>query len=73
MFGNDNWGTRVNGTEPQYFEIRDWPLAEGTPFTQEDVEKNVVRGQYTAGVIGSQQQKGYKEEKGVSPNSITET
>jgi putative ABC transport system permease protein len=37
VFGNDNWGTRINGTEPQYFEIRDWPLAEGTPFTQEDV------------------------------------
>ena len=37
VFGNDNWGTRVNGTEPQYFEIRDWPMAEGTPFTQEDV------------------------------------
>jgi putative ABC transport system permease protein len=37
VFGNDNWGTRVNGTEPQYFEIRDWPLSEGTPFTQEDV------------------------------------
>jgi putative ABC transport system permease protein len=37
VFGSDNWGTRINGTEPQYFEIRDWPLAEGTPFTQEDV------------------------------------
>ena len=37
VFGNDNWGTRINGTEPQYFEIRDWPLSEGTPFTEEDV------------------------------------
>jgi putative ABC transport system permease protein len=37
VFGNDNWGTRINGTEPQYFEIRDWPLSDGTPFTQEDV------------------------------------
>ena len=37
VFGNDNWGTRINGTEPQYFEIRDWALAEGTSFTQEDV------------------------------------
>src|SRR5438270_10061182 len=37
VFGNDNWGTRINGTEPQYFTIRDWPLSEGTPFSQEDV------------------------------------
>jgi len=43
------------------------------PFTQEDVEKNVVRGQYIAGVVGTQQQEGYKEEKGVVPNSTTET
>ena len=37
VFGNDNWGTRINGTEPQYFEIREWPMREGTSFTQEDV------------------------------------
>ena len=38
VFGNDNWATRVNGTEPQFFDIRDWPFQEGTAFTQEDVE-----------------------------------
>ncbi|HEY6971668.1 MAG TPA: ABC transporter permease [Candidatus Angelobacter sp.] len=37
VFGNDNWGTRVTGTEPQYFDIREWPLHEGVSFTQEDV------------------------------------
>lgn len=37
VFGNDNWSTRVNGTEPQYFDIRTWPFAEGSSFTQEDV------------------------------------
>jgi putative ABC transport system permease protein len=37
VFGNDNWSTRVNGTEPQYFEIRTWAFADGGPFTQEDV------------------------------------
>jgi putative ABC transport system permease protein len=37
VFGNDNWGTRINGTEPQYFQIREWPMREGTSFTQEDV------------------------------------
>jgi putative ABC transport system permease protein len=37
VFGNDNWATNVNGTEPQYFEIRSWPMAEGSSFTQDDV------------------------------------
>ncbi len=39
----------------------------------EDVAQRTVRGQYTAGVIGNQPQVGYKEEKGVAPDSITET
>ena len=38
VFGNDNWATRVNGTEPQYFDIRVWPFQEGSAFTQNDVE-----------------------------------
>lgn len=38
VFGNDNWFTNVQGTEPQYFDIRDWGLAEGVPFTQADVD-----------------------------------
>ena len=44
VFGNDNWGTQATGTEPQYFDIRDWPMAEGVSFTNEDVQlaANVV-------------------------------
>jgi putative ABC transport system permease protein len=38
VFGNDNWATRLNGTEPQYFEIRSWPFQEGASFTENDVE-----------------------------------
>ncbi|MGH7462803.1 MAG: ABC transporter permease, partial [Longimicrobiales bacterium] len=38
VFGNDNWYTRVNGTEPQYFDIRNWPLQSGTVFAMEDVQ-----------------------------------
>src|SRR5437763_13525337 len=34
VFGNDNWATRLNGTEPEYFDIRTWPFQEGTSFTQ---------------------------------------
>src|SRR5260370_30580809 len=38
VFGNDNWYTRITGTEPNYLDIRVWPLAEGTNFTQDDVQ-----------------------------------
>jgi putative ABC transport system permease protein len=44
VFGNDNWGTSTTGTTPEYFDIRDWPMREGTSFTHEDVQlaANVV-------------------------------
>jgi len=37
VFENQNWFTRVTGTEPAYFDIRDWPFAAGSSFTQDDV------------------------------------
>jgi putative ABC transport system permease protein len=37
VFGNDNWSTNIVGTEPSYFDVRSWPLTEGSSFTQEDV------------------------------------
>jgi len=37
VFGNDNWATNLNGTEPQYFDIRSWPFAEGGSFSADDV------------------------------------
>jgi putative ABC transport system permease protein len=37
VFENQNWSTRVTGTEPQYLDIRDWSAAKGADFTQEDV------------------------------------
>ena len=38
VFGNDNWNTSLNGTEPQYFDIRSWGFQEGSSFTQNDVD-----------------------------------
>ncbi len=38
VFGNQNWSTIVNGTTPEALEIRDWPIAEGRAFTQQDVD-----------------------------------
>ena len=37
VYGNQNWATQINGTEPQFFEIRNWPTALGTTFTDADV------------------------------------
>jgi glucose-6-phosphate 1-dehydrogenase len=41
--------------------------------TSDEVARNTVRGQYTAGVVDGEAVVGYKEEKGVAPDSTTET
>src|SRR5260370_4432213 len=41
--------------------------------TPDEVARNTVRGQYTAGVVDGEVAVGYKEEKGVAPDSTTET
>jgi glucose-6-phosphate 1-dehydrogenase len=43
------------------------------PIEGEDVDRYVVCGQYTAGVVGASQVPGYLEESGVAPQSQTET
>jgi putative ABC transport system permease protein len=37
VYENDNWGTRITGTTPEYFDIRAWPFQRGASFTQDDV------------------------------------
>ena len=37
VYGNLNWATGVSGTSPGMLVVRDWPLAEGRTFTEEDV------------------------------------
>ncbi len=39
VFDNQNWSTRVTGTEPQYFQIRDWSFTAGFSFTPDDVTR----------------------------------
>ncbi len=35
--GNQNWFTRIYGESAEYLDIRQWPLADGAPFTDQDV------------------------------------
>ena len=43
------------------------------PFTEESFKEDVVRGQYSQGIIKGKKVKGYREEERVSPESNTET
>jgi putative ABC transport system permease protein len=52
--GNQNWLTRVYGESADYFDLRQWPLADGAPFTPQDVRsanKICVIGRTTASQI----------------------
>jgi putative ABC transport system permease protein len=51
MSEDQNWGTQILGTSPEYFQIRTWAPSLGTLFTQGDIEtgtKVVVIGQTVA-------------------------
>jgi putative ABC transport system permease protein len=49
--GNQNWFTRILGESADYFDIRQWQIAEGAPFSSQDVRsanKVCVIGHTTA-------------------------
>ncbi|HTT80593.1 MAG TPA: glucose-6-phosphate dehydrogenase, partial [Stellaceae bacterium] len=52
---------------------KDKVLEALVPLTGEDATRNVVRGQYTAGIVRGQPVKAYREEEGVAPDSLAET
>ncbi|HEX8710377.1 MAG TPA: ABC transporter permease, partial [Terracidiphilus sp.] len=35
--GNQNWFTRAYGASPEFTEIRNWPLVQGSAFSEQDV------------------------------------
>ena len=37
IYGNQNWNTSVTGTTPSLFEIREWPLAAGRNFSEQEL------------------------------------
>jgi putative ABC transport system permease protein len=36
-----NWGTSITGTSPEFFDLRSWPIASGAAFTQSDMDGGV--------------------------------
>ena len=47
IYGNNNWGTQILGTTPDYLSIRDLQIQDGQPFTTADVDaaaKVALRG-----------------------------
>jgi putative ABC transport system permease protein len=38
VYENSNWATIVFGTTPQFLDVRDITVAQGAPFTQQDVD-----------------------------------
>ena len=38
IYQNQNWGTSMIGTTPNYFEIRNWPVQNGVAFSQEEMD-----------------------------------
>jgi glucose-6-phosphate 1-dehydrogenase len=44
-----------------------------SPLTKKEIKTNIIRGQYASSKIKGEYIKGYREEKGVDPNSRTET
>jgi len=41
VHGNRNWNTIVNGTEPDYFIAREWPITTGRSFTQQEASGGI--------------------------------
>jgi putative ABC transport system permease protein len=44
----NNWSTSIQGTSPDYFEVRNWPIASGSGIQQSDIDsgaKVIVLGQ----------------------------
>ncbi len=40
IYGSSNWQTSVVGTTPEFFDIREWPVEQGSAFTDADVRNS---------------------------------
>ncbi|MCC7202671.1 MAG: ABC transporter permease [Nitrospirae bacterium] len=40
VYGHQNWSTGITGTTPGILTVRDWSLASGRPFTDQDIKSS---------------------------------
>jgi putative ABC transport system permease protein len=40
VYGNRNWSTTYRGVSPEYLQIKRWQVAEGVPFTDDQVQQS---------------------------------
>ncbi len=40
IYGNLNWSTSTQGTTPEYFIVREWPVVEGRALSADDVRRS---------------------------------
>ena len=40
VYGNNNWATTIQGSGPEYLDIRDYSVLSGQAFTQQDVDSS---------------------------------
>jgi putative ABC transport system permease protein len=38
IYGNQNWYTQYRGVSPEYLDIKRWEIADGSPFSPDDVD-----------------------------------
>jgi glucose-6-phosphate 1-dehydrogenase len=63
-----------NSFDPDAVRTEKTKVLQGlVPFGDEDLRRNVVRGQYAAGAVRGQTIAGYRQSEGVAPGSMTET
>jgi putative ABC transport system permease protein len=54
VYGNQNWNTMYRGVSPDYLQIRRWDVAEGGPFSQDEVSASAnvcLLGQTVVGYL----------------------
>jgi len=54
VYGNQNWNTMYRGVSPDYLKIRRWDVAEGGPFSQDEVDASAnvcLLGQTVVGYL----------------------
>jgi putative ABC transport system permease protein len=54
IYGNQNWRSTVRGVTPEYLALKNWPVARGGMFTEQEIERAApvcILGDTVAGIL----------------------